>query len=428
MTPSLEKLTATEIASGVRRGAFTAEAVARACLDRVALREPEVQAWASLDPDLVLRRARAIDASAEKGPLAGVPFGVKDIIDTEDLPTEWGTPIRRGMMAGRDAACVALSRRAGGLMFGKAVTTEFVNQTVGPTRNPVDTRRTPGGSSSGSAAAVADFHVPLALGTQTTGSTTRPASFCGIHGYRPTYGELRMHGVMEACGSLDTLGLLARSVEDVALWRDVLLGVPPEPVPAEVAPPRIGLWRGNVWSEVDPVIRAGIEAAAERLGRAGAIVGEVALPAEVEALSEAHGKISNFEYVRALAHEIATHWDGISEPLRRGKIAEGLAITERQYRAASDLAEDCRRRMVDAWAAHDLILAPGATSEAPLGWDALTGGNAYRMWTVLHVPSITLPLLAGPSGLPVGLQLVAARHRDRALFARAKWVERVLRP
>ncbi len=427
MTIPLQKLTATEVAAGVRAGAFTAEAVARACLDRVALREPEVRAWASLDPDLVLRQARRIDAAAAKGPLAGVPFGVKDIIDTVDLPTEWGTPIRRGVMAGRDAACAALSRRAGGIMFGKAVTTELVNQTVGPTRNPLDTSRTPGGSSSGSAAAVADFHVPLALGTQTTGSTTRPSSFCGIYGYRPSFGHLRMHGVMEASGSLDTLGICARSVEDVALWRDLLLGVAPVPVRLEVTPPRIGLWRGRVLAEVDPTIRARIEAAAEQLGRAGAVVTELTLPSPIEELTEAHGRISTFEYVRALAHEIGTRQDEISEPLRRGKIAEGLAISEQDYLEAVQLAEHCRRLMPAVWTDVDLILAPGATSEAPVGWDALTGGNLYKMWTVLHVPSLTLPLLHGPNGLPVGLQLLAARHRDRDLFAHAGWVERVLR-
>ena len=159
-----------------------------------------------------------------------MPFGVKDIIDTFDMPTEWGTPIHKGRQPERDAACVALSRKAGGVLLGKTVTTEFANLHPGPTRNPHDLTRTPAGSSSGSAAAVADFMVPIAIGTQTTGSTIRPASFCGVFGYRPTYGEHRMHGVMEASGSLDTLGILARSVADIALYRDVLLGIPPEPM------------------------------------------------------------------------------------------------------------------------------------------------------------------------------------------------------
>ncbi len=422
---ALEKLTATEIAAGVRGGRFTAESVARACLDRVAAREPEVRAWAHLDPELVLRQARRVDAAAEKGPLAGVPFGAKDIIDSAYLPTEWGTTIHARRMAGRDAACIALGRRAGGVLLGKAVTTEFANQTPGPTRNPRDTSRTPGGSSSGSAAAVADFHVPLAIGTQTTGSTIRPSSFCGIHGYRPTYGELRLHGVMEASGSLDTLGICARSVDDVALYRDVLLGVPPAPV-AERPAPRIGFSRGHVWPEVDPAVQRKLEDAAERLGKAGATVSEVVLPADFERLTDAHRWISSFEFVRVLAHEIATRWDDISEGLRSARIADGLSCSEEKYLENVQLAEDCRRRMRDVWADYDVILAPGATGEAPVGWDALRGANLYKMWTALHVPSVTLPLLTGASGMPVGLQLFAPWHRDRDLFAHAKWVERAM--
>ena len=227
----LNELTATEIVAAIGEGRTTSEAVVRACLERVAARESQVHAWAHIDPDAALVAARAADNSGKRGPLAGVPFGVKDIIDTFDMPTEWGTPIHKGRQPERDAACVALSRKAGGILLGKTVTTEFANLHPGPTRNPHDLTRTPAGSSSGSAAAVADFMVPIAIGTQTTGSTIRPASFCGVFGYRPTYGEHRMHGVMEASGSLDTLGILSRSVADIALYRDVLLGIPPEPMP-----------------------------------------------------------------------------------------------------------------------------------------------------------------------------------------------------
>ena len=209
--------------------------------------------------------ARALDRG-DKGPLAGVPFGVKDIVDTHDMPTEWGTPIHKGRRPERDAACVALSRKAGALLLGKTVTTEFANLHPGPTRNPHDLKRTPGGSSSGSAAAVADFMVPLAIGTQTTGSTIRPASFCGVIGYRPTWGEHRMHGVMEAAGSLDTLGILARSVDDVALYRDVLLGITPEPVAELDRVPHIALCQSHVWDKFEPVTRTLIEDAVRAPG------------------------------------------------------------------------------------------------------------------------------------------------------------------
>ena len=194
------------------------------------------------------------------------------------MPTEWGTPIHKGRRPGRDAACVALSRKAGGILLGKTVTTEFANLHPGKTRNPHDLTRTPGGSSSGSAAAVADFMVPIAIGTQTTGSTTRPASFCGVFGYRPTYGEHRMHGVMEASGSLDTLGILARSVEDIALTNDVLLGIPPRPLAELAHPPRIGLCRTHVWDQAEPTTQTLIEDAVLRLARAGAHVHDVELP------------------------------------------------------------------------------------------------------------------------------------------------------
>ncbi|HSQ05668.1 MAG TPA: amidase, partial [Burkholderiales bacterium] len=216
---------------------MTCEAVARACLARIAEREAAVQAWQYIDPDQAIREAQALDRSGRRGPLIGVPLGVKDIIDTCDMPTEYGSSIFKGHRAFRDAACVALSRKAGALIMGKTVTTEFANVHPGKTRHPLDATRTPGGSSSGSAAAVADFMVPLALGTQTTGSTTRPASYCGIFGYRPTYGDLRTTGVMEASGSLDTLGILARSIADVALYRDVLLGVEPRPLATAASPP-----------------------------------------------------------------------------------------------------------------------------------------------------------------------------------------------
>jgi Asp-tRNA(Asn)/Glu-tRNA(Gln) amidotransferase A subunit family amidase len=227
----LHTRTATDIVQAIRHGHTTCEAVARACLEHIAMREPEVQAWQYLNGDQVLAQARALDQCGISGPLHGVPFGIKDIIDTYDMPTEYGSPIYRGHQPASDAACVALSRKAGGILMGKTVTTEFANVFPGKTRHPRDPHRTPGGSSSGSAAAVSACMVPLAVGTQTTGSTIRPASFCGIVGYRPTYGHLRCTGVKEAAGSFDTLGLMARSIADIALYRDVLLGDTPAPLP-----------------------------------------------------------------------------------------------------------------------------------------------------------------------------------------------------
>jgi amidase len=422
----LNEWTASEIVAAVAAGRTTREAVMRACLERIAAREPEVQAWTNLDPERALATAVAADREGRGGTLAGVPFGVKDIIDTEDYPTEWGTPIHRGRCPNRDAACVALTRRAGGVLLGKTVTTEFANLHPGPTRNPHDPARTPGGSSSGSAAAVADHMVPVALGTQTTGSTIRPASFCGVFGYRPTWGEHRLHGVMEASGSLDTLGILARSLDDVALWRDVLLGVAPQPITEPGRAPRIGIYRPQAWDQVAPATRTLVEAAARDLAKAGAEVRDVALPAEFASLDEAHRWISSFEFARTFTWEITHHWNAISETLRKGRLADGLACSFERYLEMKQLAEACRRRFDALWQDIDVMITAAAFGEAPLGQNTFAGAPLYMMSTVLHVPSLSLPVFKGPNGMPIGLQILARRHDDRALFGFARWTYRAL--
>jgi Asp-tRNA(Asn)/Glu-tRNA(Gln) amidotransferase A subunit family amidase len=417
----LNELTATEIVAAIGHGRTTCEAVVRDCLDRITAREPQVRAWAHIDSEAAIAAARRSDQSNHRGPLAGVPFGVKDIIDTFDLPTEWGTPIHRGRRPTRDAACVALSRKAGGVLLGKTVTTEFANLHPGPTRNPHDLARTPGGSSSGSAAAVADFMVPIALGTQTTGSTIRPASFCGVFGYRPTYGEHRLHGVMEASGSLDTLGILARSVEDTALYRDVLLGVPPAPIVELERPPRVGLCRTHVWDKVEAATQALVEEAAQRLARAGAELSEVALPAEFARLNEAHRCISSFEFARTFTYEIEHHWNEISETLRGGRLNDGINGSFESYCAALDLADDCRRQLDAMFDDFDVLLTPSAYGEAPVGMFAFDGVALFQLWTILHVPAISLPVFKSPQGTPIGAQFLTKRHDDQKLFACARW-------
>ena len=222
------ELTACAALALMRAGELSAEALTRACLERIALREPQVHAFAHLDPELALAQAKRCDAATVRGPLHGLPFGVKDLIDTVDLPTECGSPIHAGNRPGQDAACVALAREAGGVILGKTVTTEFALRHPGPTANPHNLGHTPGGSSSGSAAAVADCMVPVAFGTQTGGSIIRPASFCGIVGYKPSLGVINRTGVKPLADSFDTVGLFARSVADVALVSAVLAGEEPE--------------------------------------------------------------------------------------------------------------------------------------------------------------------------------------------------------
>jgi amidase len=419
-------MTAAEIAASVAAGKTTCEAVARAHLARIEEREPQVLAWQHHDPARVIAQARLLDQSGRRGPLIGVPFGIKDIIDTCDMPTEMGSPIYAGHRPRGDATCVALSRKAGGVLMGKTVTTEFANRHPGKTRNPHDPSRTPGGSSSGSAAAVADGMVPLAIGTQTTGSTIRPASFCGVFGYRPTWGDLRCVGVKEASGFLDTLGLIARSIEDIALYRNVLLGVDPEPLPAETGAPRIGFCRTHFWSRVETGTQKLIEDAARRLASAGATVKDVELPAEFQDIEDTHLAISSYEFSRNFTWEIENHWEKISETLRNNRLKSGLSCSFERYRNARDHAERCRGLLPQAFGDCDVLLTAAAAGEAPVGLDKTGDASFCLPWTTTHVPCVTLPVFKGPHGLPIGLQLVARRNADRALFAAARWVYNAL--
>ena len=422
----LNELTATEIAAAVASGKTTCEAVVRACLERIEAREPTVLAWQYLNKEQVIEQARAFDRSGRRGALAGVPFGIKDIIDTCDMPTEMNSPIYTGHRPRGDAACVALSRKAGGVLMGKTVTTEFANRFPGRTRNPFDPARTPGGSSQGSAAAVGDFMVPLAIGTQTTGSTIRPASFCGVFGYRPTWGDLRCVGVKEAAGSLDTLGLLARSVEDIALYRSVLVGDAPEPLPADTPAPRIGFCRTHFWKRVEPGTQKLLEDAAGKLARAGARVKDVELPKEFDGIEETHQRISSYEFARNFTWEIENHWEKISETLRENRLKHGLATTFDQYREARDHAEQCRALLTKVFDDYEILLTASAAGEAPVGLEKTGDASHCLIWTTTHVPCVTLPVFKGPNGLPIGAQVIGRRNSDRALFSAARWVYRAL--
>jgi amidase len=418
---ALNDLTATEIVAAVASRSTTCEAVVRACLERIDTRESEVHAWQHLEPEQVLAQARAVDSTGRRGPLLGVPFGAKDIIDTCDMPTEYGSPIHKGNRPRSDAACIALSRRAGGILLGKTVTTEFANRYPGKTRNPLDPTRTPGGSSSGSAAAVGDHHVPLALGTQTSGSTLRPASFCGVFGFRPTHGDVRCTGVKEAAGSLDTVGPLARSIEDIALFRDVLLGIDPQPLP-EYGPPRIGFCRTHLWTKLEPYTQQHLETAARQLAAAGAKVRELTLPTYFERIEDAHRWVSSFEFARNFAWEIDNHWEGISLQLRNGRIKDGLSCTYERYIEARTFAESARVAVGEIFADCDVVLTATAVGEATPGLSNTGDASLCTLWTTLHVPALTIPVFKGPNGLPVGAQLIAKRNEDRKLLAAARWI------
>ena len=412
-----------EIVDATNSGRISCHERAEASLARISRLEPDIGAWAHLDPEQVLDQADRLDESSAHGPLHGVTVGVKDIIDTHDMPTEFGSEIHRGNRPARDAACVALARRSGGIIVGKSVTTEFANVTPGKTRNPFDPKRSPGGSSSGSAAAVASGMVDIAIGTQTTGSTTRPASFCGVVGYRPTFGDLSTSGVMQVSASVDTLGILGRCVEDIAVFRDVLMGVDPIPLPF-VDSPRVGFARTNRWLDIHPTTRSLLENLANEMASASATVEEGLWPSRLDELDEAHRWITGFEMTRNLSWEIDNHWDALSEGLREGRLRDGTGCSEDLYFEMRARAADARLELAGLFADSDVILAPAATGEATSFDDPVPHPWIYRPWTLLHLPVITLPILRGPNGLPVGVQLIGRHGEDRFLLAVANWLEK----
>ena len=424
----LNEMSATEIVRRITADEITAEAVVNACLERIAARESSVHAWASLDPELARHQARALDRGRSRGPLHGVPIGVKDVLDTADLPTEMGSPIYRGHRPKADAACVALARTAGAVVLGKTVTAEFAGMAPGPTTNPHNPAHTPGGSSSGSAAAVADCMVPVAFGTQTGGSILRPASYCGVFGYKPTFGTFSRVGLKLAAETLDTIGLLARSLDDIELFTDVMVGRQPQPARLLATAPRIGLCRTAWWDNAQPETVQALEDAARELRAAGAQVREITLPDDFAGLRKAARESVNcYERSKGMAWEWQTHKDLISAQLQRC-IQQGLETKYEDYLAAIALGESCRTRLDDIFAGFDVLLAPCVNGEAPEGLGHTGAPEFQAIWTIVHVPAMSLPTHRGPRALPVGIQLIGQRHKDEHLFACARWIWDRLRP
>ena len=424
MTTEAAMPTASAILDAITRGRMSALDAVEACLERIAAREGVVQAFALIDAEGVRETARRLKASGDRGALHGVPIGFKDIIATAGMPTEYNSPIYRGHVPGQDASVVALSRAAGGIVLGKTVTCEFANRAPGPTTNPHDARRTPGGSSSGSAAAVAAGMVPLALGTQTSGSVIRPASFCGVHGFKGSWGEISYAGAKLTSGTLDTIGIYARCLDDIALYRAVLTDTRPVRLQPGLQPaPRIGVWHSSCAGLAGPGCIEAVEAMAEAAGQAGASVGVLELPPSFGRLNEAVRWISAYEGARSLAWEKCFHRDALSPDLRLGRIADGEACSPEAYRAWSRLAERCRIEFDDVFDDYDVVLTPASPGEAPVGL-AYTGSAVFNApFTALHAPCVCLPGNVGPAGMPIGVQLVGKRGDDARLLDVAAWIE-----
>lgn len=433
-------LGATDIVRLIRERAMSCVEVAAAANIAIAKLDPPVHAFATEAGDHAIDRARELDrlppASAAYLPLLGVPVAIKDVFDTADLPTEYGSPIYRGHRPRADAALVGLLRAAGAVIVGKTKTCEFACMHPTDTRNPLDLERTPGGSSSGSAAAVAARIVPLATGTQTAGSVVRPASYCGVLGLKPTFGVVPLAGALPTSASLDTVGLFARSVDDLELTLDAVCAAPAGMASVRASrrvdgaggalegaltrPPRIGVLR-MAWDRLEPAARDAIDRYVEAAAAAGAEIEDAALPVAFERIVDAQRTIQAAETAWALGAEADWHHELVSMALR-AYIDEGRAVARDDYLAARRLADEQRWRWNESIAELDGVLAPSALGVPPRGLDSTGDPLLCRPFTLLGVPALALPGAWTPDGLPFGVQLTGASHGDRRVLGAARWL------
>ena len=418
----LESLNASQAARALARRDIKATDLLLSCLDRIGQRESLVKAWSSLGKESALARAKELDKGAIKGILHGLPIGVKDLFDTYDLPTSYGSPIYANNYPASDAVSVALMRDAGGIILGKTISTEFATFKPPVTHNPHHLKHTPGGSSSGSAAAVADFMVPLATGSQTAGSIIRPASYCGVVGYKPSYGKVMLAGVKALSPSLDTLGCFGRSVGDVALGvaamsNDLSL--------AEIDQlhnkPRVAICKTKDWSFASKETAGAIALArftAEAIAKG--MVQDISLPAACKDLTLLQTRIMSFEMARALIFE-RTRFSKKLSPQLSQQLSEGAQIPYEQYQKDLMKAQAARFAIAQLFENEvDILIAPSAPGEAPLAKEG-TGNPVFcRGWTLSGLPCINLNVSSGPNGLPVGVQLIAGPGKDRFLLSAAR--------
>jgi Asp-tRNA(Asn)/Glu-tRNA(Gln) amidotransferase A subunit family amidase len=434
----LNWLSAMDAARAIRDGAISSEQLVEACLARVREADGEVQSWHYLDPEHALVQARARDRDRSEGrpcgPLHGVPVGLKDIIDTEDLPTEDGTVLHAGRTPAHDATVAAMLRAAGAVIMGKTVTTECAYYSPGKTRNPHNAEHTPGGSSSGSAAAVAAGMVPLALGSQTNGSTIRPAAFCGIYGFKPTHGLVPRGGMLQLSRTLDHVGLFARTLEDIALLAEQLVGHDPRdpdtrprarpPFVAVAAeepplPPLLAFVKTPAWERAAQETKEGFD---ELVAALGDRVLEIELPGSARQAWDWHGTIMDAEMAINLAAEWERGRDKLSPQLRT-LLERGREVRALEYQQALSRIPQLNEGFAEIFERCDAILTPSALGTAPRGLDS-TGDPAFcTLWTLTGMPAVSLPLMKGENGLPMGVQLVGPREGDARLLRTARWLQ-----
>lgn len=412
----------------IAEGRLTAEAATRARLEHCAELEDAIGAWVHLDAEGALATARALDAGPMRGPLHGVALGVKDIFAVSDLPWRSGSPIWRDRVAGFDAGAVALARQAGAVILGKTETTEFAGYKPSRTRNPVVPGATPGGSSSGSAAAVAAGMVPLALGTQTSGSIIRPAAFCGVVGFKPSFDLIETGGVTVFARSFDTVGVFARSVPDAALGVEALTGLELQPVPPALS--TLSLFRSPVWDHATPAMQTAWAAFEDDLARQAPLAGvpfSDALVAAMAEIPDLHARVMAIEAAEALSHEMAIAPELLSQGLR-DQILQGAAQTAEMCHADRQRMIALRGRAMNETRPGDIWLTPATTGVAP-AFDSGTGDPIFnRLWSLLGFPCCTVPILRDAAGAPMGVQIVGRQGDDRAVLSVAHWLMERFQP
>ncbi len=391
----------------------SAEARVAECLERIQAREPEIRAWAHLDPEHALAQARALDRMTSRGLLHGIPVGIKDVLDTYDMPTEYGSTIYRDYRPQQDSLCVKKLRSAGAVILGKTRTTEFASPIPVGVRNPLDFARTPGVSSSGSAAAVADGMVALALGTQTGGSVIRPAAYCGIYGYKASLDALERGGIRHLRPSLDTVGAFARSLQDLALIQGSRLA----PLRGK---PRVGFCRTFEWQLAKPETQQALLQAAGKLG-----ADEVELPLLFADALESFRVIVLRESAVAYATEFREHLHAMNDWLRE-VAAKAANVSDAAYARALEHAAECRALLADIFRDFDALITPATAGEASQKLTGLEDQTFCPLWTLMHGPAVTIPAFKGPHGMPMGLQIVGPVNADARLLAVASWIDSAL--
>ena len=416
-------LSALDLARRIEAGALTPVEVVDACATAIAEREHEIGAFVALD--IANARQRALEPALTQLPLRGLPVGIKDIFDTADLPTLYGSQIYAGHQPRSDAAMVTLVRRAGGIKLGKTVSTEFASLEPAGTRNPRNPAHTPGGSSSGSAAAVAAGMVPIALGSQTGGSVIRPAAYCGVAGFKPSFRMLPTVGMKCFSWSLDTVGLFAAGIADVAFAAEAISGRELRIDQAPPQAPTIALVHSRAWPEASPDMQSAIEDTARQAERAGAKVIELELPEAIEQATNVHAIVQNYEAFRALAYEYDHHREQLG-PTLRAQLDDAATITADTYDDARRVARRARQAIAGLMADINIILTPSAPGAAPLGLGSTGLPTFNKLWTLLGAPCVNVPGLVDHGGMPLGIQAVGRFARDRMTLEAAGFVERLL--